>query len=244
MPEQQTAIHGYRELADHLRRQIEAGAFGPGQQLPTELEMSRQHGLNRHTVRSALQALEQEGYIHRVRGKGTFVSHRKILYAISQRTSFTTSLRRLGLEGCAEVLSAYAGTGPREAAEALALPADARLVVLEILRTIEGCPACFTTSYLPQRRFASLPEAAGQMESLYRLLGERYEVAGIHRAWSTIEAAAPAPRVRELLQLPAGVPILLTCSLAKDDHDRPVEYCVSHTRSDRVRLHVDLEHMP
>jgi DNA-binding GntR family transcriptional regulator len=67
----------YRQLADTLRRQIEAGEYADGRQLPTELELQQEYSVSRHTVREALQQLTADGLIYRVPGRGTFASGRQ-----------------------------------------------------------------------------------------------------------------------------------------------------------------------
>lgn len=64
----------YRKIFRQLRVQIEAGALVPTQRIPTELELSKIHGVSRITVGRAVRELEQRGYVHRVRGRGTFVN--------------------------------------------------------------------------------------------------------------------------------------------------------------------------
>lgn len=64
----------YERVAGDLRRAIEGGAFLPGEQLPIELELAEQFGVNRVTVRRALAVLTDAGLVRRERGKGTFVA--------------------------------------------------------------------------------------------------------------------------------------------------------------------------
>ncbi len=234
-------IQGYRELSRHLQDQIERGVYAAGERMPTETAMSETYGMNRHTVRAALQLLENGGYINRVRGKGTFVTRRKIPYAISPSSSFTASLEKLGYSGSCRVLQARVQPAPADAARCLDLPAGAEVVALEILRSIDDAPICITTSCLPRQRFPDLCEAAWTMDSLYRLLRTRYAVTGIRRVWSEIEAAMPSVADRDLLQMPVQMPLLITRSLARDGRATLLEYCVSRHRSDAYTLRVDLE---
>ncbi|RVD44738.1 MAG: GntR family transcriptional regulator [Mesorhizobium sp.] len=66
------------QLADIIRSQIESGVFSAGDQLPTEMELMRQHELSSSTVRQAVLALVGEGLLYRRAGKGTFVAKRHI----------------------------------------------------------------------------------------------------------------------------------------------------------------------
>ena len=47
----------WRQIADTLQADIAGGALGPGAQLPTEARLAARFGVNRHTVRRALEEL-------------------------------------------------------------------------------------------------------------------------------------------------------------------------------------------
>lgn len=64
---------GYRELALILRDLIVSGEFGPGARLPSETDLIHEHGLNRTTVRKAIDVLEEEGLVDVRHGYGTRV---------------------------------------------------------------------------------------------------------------------------------------------------------------------------
>lgn len=63
----------YQILQEWLRSCIVCGEYATEQQIPTELELSAQFGYSRQTIRQAISALEQEGLVKRIRGRGTFV---------------------------------------------------------------------------------------------------------------------------------------------------------------------------
>ncbi|WP_116024376.1 GntR family transcriptional regulator [Thermomonospora umbrina] len=64
---------GFRDIADGLRRSIEAGEIVSGRALPSESELMERHGVARTTVRRALTLLQGEGLIEVVPGRGRFV---------------------------------------------------------------------------------------------------------------------------------------------------------------------------
>lgn len=63
----------YIQIADQLREQILSGAIRPGQQLPSERDLSVQLGVSRPTLREALIALEIAGLVEVRVGVGAFV---------------------------------------------------------------------------------------------------------------------------------------------------------------------------
>jgi GntR family transcriptional regulator, arabinose operon transcriptional repressor len=60
-----------------LESEIIAGAYPPGKFLPSEPELARRFAISRSTVRQALFALEQGGFVERLPGKGTVVRERE-----------------------------------------------------------------------------------------------------------------------------------------------------------------------
>jgi GntR family transcriptional regulator len=63
----------YRQIAEDLRAQIEAGELRPGQQLRTEIELRDRYGASRNTVRDAVKLLTSLGLVETRPGQGTFV---------------------------------------------------------------------------------------------------------------------------------------------------------------------------
>jgi GntR family trehalose operon transcriptional repressor len=59
----------YNEIAE----QIEDGKIKPDTKLPSENELAEQYDASRETIRKALNLLSQNGYIQKVRGKGSIV---------------------------------------------------------------------------------------------------------------------------------------------------------------------------
>jgi DNA-binding GntR family transcriptional regulator len=53
----------FRQLADILRERIESGDLPPGARLPTEIDLTQEHGVGRDSVRDALAILRSEGLI-------------------------------------------------------------------------------------------------------------------------------------------------------------------------------------
>ena len=56
-----------------LKEQIENGVFKYGDLIPSESDLQKKYAVSRAPVRQALARLENEFYIEKKQGKGTFV---------------------------------------------------------------------------------------------------------------------------------------------------------------------------
>lgn len=63
----------YLQIYNEYSNQILSGQLLPGDKLPSESELVEAYGTSRETVRKALNLLFREGYIHKIKGRGSFV---------------------------------------------------------------------------------------------------------------------------------------------------------------------------
>ncbi|WP_242828765.1 GntR family transcriptional regulator [[Clostridium] symbiosum] len=63
----------YIQMSAQIAAAIRAGEYRTGDKLPSEAEFCHETGLAKGTVRKTFDKLEEEGYIRRVHGSGTYV---------------------------------------------------------------------------------------------------------------------------------------------------------------------------
>ena len=91
--QRRTGIALWRQVADQIRQSVLSGMTA-NERLPAEAELANRFGVNRHTVRAAIAALEKEGTLRAEQGRGTFLNDRKRLqYPIGPRTRFSSGLK-------------------------------------------------------------------------------------------------------------------------------------------------------
>lgn len=71
--EETTMTLSYRGIADDLRAQIQGGAYGPGDRLPTYPQLAAAYGVHVDTVRRGVQILMVQGWVRSEQGRGLFV---------------------------------------------------------------------------------------------------------------------------------------------------------------------------
>lgn len=63
----------FLQIYNNYSNQIHTGQLLPGTKLPSESELAEAYGTSRETVRKALNLLFREGYIHKIKGRGSYV---------------------------------------------------------------------------------------------------------------------------------------------------------------------------
>lgn len=127
--------------------------------LPPEVEIGRQFGVSRVTVRRALDELEQENLIFRIHGRGTFVNPEAAAIKISlnpaQEFGHLIELGGYGLE----VRLVSRGTVQHEKmhSRSLLVDEDACLYRIEKVYYADGHPAIVCVDYIPKELFAQEP---------------------------------------------------------------------------------------
>lgn len=155
----------YEQVADRLRAAIEGGELKPGDQVPSEAELSEQHDVSRQTVRLALQQLTQSGLVTSGRGRGRYVrSYMPLQLRMSHFESRThheqhgdpsldawaSDVKELGREPRQQIDVGII-LPPPKVAERLALTQDQDFVVVRRrIRYVDDVPCQLADSYFPE----------------------------------------------------------------------------------------------
>ncbi|MDR4935273.1 trehalose operon repressor [Rossellomorea marisflavi] len=85
----------YTDLSDHIQN----GTYAPDTILPSENELSDMYDTSRETIRKALTMLAQNGYIQKLRGKGSLVLDvSRMNFPVSGLVSFKELQQSMGRE--------------------------------------------------------------------------------------------------------------------------------------------------
>jgi len=89
----------YLSIYDDLVKKIQADVWSVSTLLPSENVLSEHYGTSRETIRKALNLLSQNGYIQKVRGKGSVViDNRKFSFPVSGIESYQELTEKLQLK--------------------------------------------------------------------------------------------------------------------------------------------------
>lgn len=228
----------YYQLAETLQEKIRSGELPPGQQLPSERELSAQYGISRMTVRQALAYLTRNGHLVVRKGLGTFVAEPKFSYDPLHLLGFTEEMMQKGVSASSRVLEQAVVTPPAQVATGLELAPQAQTVKIVRLRFSEATPLLLETVYVPAILCPGLENEDLTSQSLYALMEQKY---GLHlsHARQTLEPTVANEYEAELFGIPKGMGMLLLEGITYTNLARPVEYFKAIYRGDRFKFELE-----
>ncbi|RZM75428.1 phosphonate metabolism transcriptional regulator PhnF [Leptolyngbya iicbica] len=233
----QDATPIYQQIADELRQNIQDTVFQVGDRLPTEAELSQQFGVNRHTLRRAIEVLRQEGTVRVEQGRGTFVMAAPITVPIGKRVRFNESLKAQSVEPRWQILQVTQLPADPRIAQSLAIAIAATVVLYERVSLADQVPLSLARSYFPAALFPGLAEHCQGYCSVSALFQTEYDCDHIRRS-TRLSARLPSAQDARILRMPATKPILVSESINVDQYGRAIEYGVTQFRGDRMELFI------
>jgi len=227
----------YSQIAKLLKEEI-ASFLTPGECLSSENELAERFGVNRHTIRRAVEELIADGLLERRHGKGTFVLDGPSDYSLGRSTRFTETFESLGKTASNRILHKLAIPARGGVATRLRLAESAPVVWIESLRLADNRPICVISHFLPRQIF---PDLLAQYHggSLHEHLSTRYQLK-LRRVESLVSAALPQGDDASLLGMPQNQPVLRVKSVNVNERDgTPLEYALTRFRADRIQLRIN-----
>lgn len=232
----------YLDLAAKLERLV--ASLAPHSLLPTEQQLAKRFGVSRVTVRSALDLLERNGLVTRLRGRGTTVSPRKITRHFSPLHSFEKDLASQGVVFETQVLSYEpAAVPPPSIRERLRLKESDKVGCLSLVRLVEDHIVCHDLRHYPPRIAKRLkPELIEQRDASDVL----ESVAGAPVAevdWES-EIVSASGEVALALQIAPRTLVLANTYTWRLENGTAVEAGVISYRIDRCKFRYELRFNP
>jgi GntR family transcriptional regulator len=239
---EQLPLPKYHQIYLVLREQLAEGRFARG--VPGELQLMKDFGVARVTVRKALERLVADGLIERAPGRGT------VAIAAAGEDAAAPPRRGARLHG---LLENIVDMGLRTSVKVLrceVLPAsDAVARQLDIapgvpvqkavrVRATRLGPLSHITTHVPQ----SIAQAFGRRELARKPILMLLEASGvvIGRARQSISARLADAEVARHLQVDVGSALLAVQRLVFDANERPVQWLQGLYRPDRYQYQMQL----
>lgn len=228
----------YCQLMDILIHEIQTN-MKEEQQLPSEREIGEKYNVSRATVRQAMQEMEQEGYIYRSHGKGTFVAPQRVNQDLLRFYSFTEEMKKLGKNPSSKVLNFEVVDCDKKISKKLGINENDKVYKILRLRLADNKPMMIETTYLPYDRFPGMLREELEQNAMYEIFAQKFAV----KITSAKEKFQPVvTNVEEARSLKVGKEIpSLKIERYTYENDRIIEYTRSIARGDKFEYCITLE---
>jgi GntR family phosphonate transport system transcriptional regulator len=230
-----TGISLYAQIAEVLERDyVRHGS--PGDRLPSEGDLAVRFGVNRHTLRRAVDELISNGLLERQHGVGVFVTDKLLDYRVGAKTRFTQTLNHIGVSTDTRIIRKMVTPATVGVAKHLSLVPDQPVLWIETLRLANGYPLCVISHFLAEHPYQEMLSDYCH-GSLHELLTGK--CGPLRRTESLITAVLPQGDDAKLLGTSQSRPVLRVKSVNVLERDgTPVEYAITRFRADRLQLRI------
>jgi GntR family transcriptional regulator len=220
-----------------IQEAIKQGKFPAGSQLPPEMELLQMMGISRTTLREALRILEEQRFIRKRRGLGTFVMERAIVKDMSQNFGITEMILQAGFTPGIRDFNILLDQASKTVSEKLSIPDSSMTVVIERVRTANQTPVVWTRDIMPQEYLGGWMPTINELNqrSLYECL-EQYVNIRIVSGTASFNPVQANREIAEKLAIQRNDLLLLIDQVDLDQTQRPVLYSIEYHLTDKFNF--------
>lgn len=211
----------YIQAKNFILEKIASGEYGENSQLPTEKQFMELLNIGRATVRAALAELENESYIYKRHGIGTFVSPPKSSTGFEPFISLSYMLERLGFDITNDVLLKEETLPEGILLEKWA--PDEKIGALTRLRRAQGKPVAIENSYFVEDLFKKVESIDSDKSIAHEVLTS--PEANIEKVDLSLSIRTPTEEECGLLELKKGEKVIeLTRWIFREKDKHPLNF--------------------
>jgi GntR family transcriptional regulator len=226
----------YLQLREVIRNKIEDGEYSPGLAIPSENELAATYGINRLTVRSAIDALVHEGLLKRVQGKGVYVMGRIMERDLETLGGFTQTMIEKNARPSTKLLAKAKRAAGDKYARVFRIKPEEEVYYVRRICFADDSAVSLEEIFIPA---ALVPKLEGIDLAVFSLY-EVYEFYGIKlkRASQTLDVTKLSQNDARMLGIDADQAVLLFECTSFDDKGRAIEFARTYTRGDKCNFNV------
>lgn len=220
----------YVQLRDILRDQIENGVYLPGTSIPSENELSEKYGVNRLTVRTAIEGLTKEGIVMPIQGKGVFVMGERLNRDLDTLSGFSRTIREKNSEPKINVLYQKIRKAGVKFSRIFEVDEEDEINYIKRVCFADGSPMSIEEIFVPTAIMPNLNELNVSDFSMYDLY-EFYNI-NVTNAYQTLDIVTLDQNESRLLNINTSQAVYLFTSTTYADEKTPIEFAKTYVRAD------------
>ena len=205
MSQRKNAIPKYFQINLDIVEHIQRGDLRPGARIPSENEIIESYTVSNTTARKALHELEKNGWVTRIKGKGTFVRHKNVERSTTRILGFTKNMIEAGRTPSTKLVSVSLYDPPYSITiNNRQYTLQPPLCKIQRLRFGDNIPIMFETRYISSHFCPDLHKKDLE-RSLYEIYENTYGLR-LHKINQVLSATMLDEELMDFFNLDAPVP--------------------------------------
>lgn len=228
----------YLQLKEMVKENIKTGKYKTGELIPTELEFQKEFNISRITARQAINELALEGYVKRIKGKGTIVQYPRIEEPLVRIKSFTNEMKERGIEASTKWAEITITKAFEDVPENLQVEKGEDIYKVRRVRCADGEPIVLFDTYFKMELNLELDNEL-YYGSLYDYLHTTRGI-NIAKIKQHIGAASANSFISEHLGIKKGEPVLVLKRQSFDENGNLIEFTKGYYIAERYEYYIEI----
>lgn len=226
----------YSQIANSIAIHIQE-LFEPGDLYLSEKDLTDKFGVNRHTVRRAVEELVKRGFLEKRHGFGTFVAEKKVAYRVKNCQRFTQAAQADNLTIETTLVQKEIIVASGSLATKMQLKNGEEVFFIETLRKIEAQTVALISHFIPTNIGCKALQHY-ESGSLGDFLKEHCHIQ-TKKTSSLVSCVMPNAEDSFKLKMTSAQPILKVKTINTHITTKKIiEYSITRFRSDMVHLEI------
>ena len=238
MPSQDYKMPIYLQLREIIRNKIEDGEYMPGTAIPSENKLAESFGINRITIRNAVDALVNEGLLRRVQGKGVFVVGNKSELSIEEHAGFVGDSIRKDTRISIKELQKSERQAGNKYANLFGLELEDEIYYIRQMHSINHIETSIEEFFLPKKVLPSLDMINSSVFTFRDILS--FYGIDLKKMTQSLRIIKGSSKIRKALNIPDNVAVLLLECDFYNENNEVIAHSISNIRSDMQSFTVNM----
>lgn len=232
---QEHKVPKYVIIEEDIIDKINNGTYKPGENLPTEAELSNIYNCSRVTVRQALSNLAFKGFITKSQGSGSYVKKEQAMYKSPEIKSFSEEMLESGRKPKSTIYSFNVTDAGTTISDLLKISPKDKIYYFERTRYADDDPVLFEKTFMSVDLHPEI--------SIKVLSGSKYQYAKDHNmnieySSQNISPIFPPEYIANELRISNKTPILRIANTTYLDDGRVFDYSELYMHPELYQLNI------
>ena len=223
------------EAVEQLENFINVNHLAAHTRIPSERDLCNMWGLNRTTLRFAVDALVDRGKLYRRKGFGTYVAEPKQIRNLMGVNSMSSEMRQHNVDLVTRILNMRTLEATKQVSKKLHIPLGHKVYEFVRVRSVNSIPCILETMWLNCQLCPDFDQYYQNNASVFSIFKNIYKLTPV-RGEEKISVTYASPEEADALHVPEGTPAFFGSGVTELEDGTPLESYHALFRADQFKF--------